>query len=68
MFNNMFTNCVYPSSWSKGVVVPIYKKGDKCHSVTYNDYFSEREFDNYILYYKFKYHIIIVICVDYYYY
>ena len=37
MFNNMFTNCVYPSSWSKGVIVPIhkYKKGDKSDPANY---------------------------------
>jgi len=35
MFNNMFTNCVYPTSWSKGVKVPIYKKGDKSDPANY---------------------------------
>ena len=25
----MFDNCVYPESWSSGIIVPIPKKGDK---------------------------------------
>jgi len=25
----MFANCVYPTSWSKGVIVSIDEKGDK---------------------------------------
>ena len=37
MFNNMFTNCVYPASWSKGVIVPQYKKGDKSDPDNYRD-------------------------------
>lgn len=29
LFNFMFDNCVYPESWSSGIIVPIPKKGDK---------------------------------------
>ena len=35
MFNNLFTNCVYPTSWSKGVILPIDEKGDKSHRAIY---------------------------------
>jgi len=29
IFNHIYDNCIYPEAWSKGVIVPIYKKGDK---------------------------------------
>lgn len=29
IFNYIFDNCIYPSAWSKGVIVPLYKKGDR---------------------------------------
>ena len=29
LFNFMFDNCVYPESWSSGIIVPIPEKGDK---------------------------------------
>ena len=35
MFNKMFTNCVYPTPWSKGVRVPIYKTRDKSDPANY---------------------------------
>ena len=28
LFNHLYTNCIYPDSWTKGVIVPIPKKGD----------------------------------------
>ena len=28
LFNHMYVNCVYPSSWTKGIIVPIPKKGN----------------------------------------
>ena len=28
LFNHMYVNCIYPSSWTKGIIVPIPKKGD----------------------------------------
>ena len=28
LFNYIYDNCIYPEAWSKGVIVPIYKKGD----------------------------------------
>lgn len=29
LFNYIFSNSIYPSSWTKGLVVPVPKKGDK---------------------------------------
>ena len=29
LFNYIFSNSIYPSSWTKGLVVPLPKKGDK---------------------------------------
>ncbi|XP_053375116.1 uncharacterized protein LOC123554108 isoform X1 [Mercenaria mercenaria] len=28
LFNFMYTNCVYPENWTKGIIVPVPKKGD----------------------------------------
>ena len=28
LFNYMYTKSVYPSNWTKGVIVPVSKKGD----------------------------------------
>ena len=28
LFNHMYVNCIYPSSWTKGIIVPIPKKGN----------------------------------------
>ena len=27
LFNHMYVNCIYPSSWTKGMIVPIPKRG-----------------------------------------
>ena len=34
MFNDMFTIFVYPASWSKVFIVPIYKEGDSYELTT----------------------------------
>ena len=28
LLNHMYVNCIYPSSWTKGIVFPIPKKGN----------------------------------------
>ena len=28
LFNHMYSKCIYPISWTKGVIVPVPKKGD----------------------------------------
>ena len=28
IFNHIFDTCSYPDAWTKGVIVPLYKKGD----------------------------------------
>ena len=28
LFNHMYVNCIFPSSWTKGIIVPIPKKGN----------------------------------------
>ena len=28
LLNHIFTNCVFPTAWSKSIIVPIFKKGD----------------------------------------
>ena len=28
LFNYMFSTCLYPDSWTKGIIVPVPKKGD----------------------------------------
>ena len=35
IFNHIFNSGVYPDSWSKGVLVPIYKKGNKSNPSNY---------------------------------
>ena len=35
IFNHIYDNCIYPSEWSKGIIVPIYKKGDKNNPENY---------------------------------
>ncbi len=35
MFNYIYDNCDYPESWTKGMIVPIYKKGDKNDPANY---------------------------------
>ena len=32
----MYVNGYFPSKWSTGVIVPIYKKGDKCNPSNYS--------------------------------
>jgi len=34
-FNHILNSGVYPDSWSKGVLVPIYKKGNKSNPSNY---------------------------------
>ena len=29
LFNHMFDKCIYPESWSNGIIVPVPKKGDR---------------------------------------
>ena len=29
LFNKMFMSGIFPSSWMEGIVVPLYKKGEK---------------------------------------
>ena len=35
LFNYVFSNGVYPSSWSEGLITPIHKKGDLDNSNNY---------------------------------
>jgi len=35
IFNYIYDNCVYPDAWCKGVIVPIYKKGNKQDAANY---------------------------------
>jgi hypothetical protein len=35
IFNYLFDNCVYPESWTKGSIVPLFKKGDKSNPANY---------------------------------
>ena len=35
LFNKIFDNGVYPELWTKGMIVPIYKKGDKNNVANY---------------------------------
>ena len=28
LFNHMYSNCIYPRSWTNGIIVPVPKKGD----------------------------------------
>ena len=28
IFNHIFGTCSYPDAWTKGIIVPLYKKGD----------------------------------------
>lgn len=35
IFNNIFNSGVYPEAWTKGVIVPIHKKGDKSNPSNY---------------------------------
>ncbi|MES9883266.1 MAG: reverse transcriptase family protein [Sedimenticola sp.] len=29
IFNHLYSNCIYPESWTRGIVIPVPKKGDK---------------------------------------
>ena len=35
IFNYIYDNCAYPDAWCKGVIVPIYKKGNKQDAANY---------------------------------
>ena len=35
IFNHIFDNGIYPEAWTKGVIVPIHKKGDKTNPSNY---------------------------------
>ena len=35
IFNHIFDTCSYPDAWTKGVIVPLYKKGDPQHPDNY---------------------------------
>jgi len=35
IFNYIYNTSVYPISWTKGAIVPIYKKGDKSDPSNY---------------------------------
>ena len=35
VFNIIFMNGIFPDVWSKGIIVPIYKKGDKTNPDNY---------------------------------
>ena len=35
IFNKIYQDGVYPSAWTKGIIVPIHKKGDKLDAQNY---------------------------------
>ena len=35
IFNYIYDNCAYPDAWCKGVIVPIYKKGNTQDAANY---------------------------------
>ena len=35
LFNNLLDNCIFPSSWTKSMIVPLHKKGDKALETNY---------------------------------
>ena len=35
VFNIIFMNGIFPDVWSKGIIIPIYKKGDKTNPDNY---------------------------------
>ena len=35
IFNYIYDNCAYPDAWCKGVIVPIYKKGNTQDTANY---------------------------------
>ena len=46
LFNYMYDNCLYPDSWSRGIIVPVSKKGDmrnvnNYRSITLTSIFSK---------------------------
>ena len=46
LFNYMYDNCLYPDSWSRGIIVPVLKKGDirnvnKYRGITLTSIFSK---------------------------
>jgi len=35
MFNYIFEKGIYPESWCNGIIVPIFKKGDRTCAINY---------------------------------
>jgi hypothetical protein len=40
IFNKLYKDGVYPLSWTKGFIVPIYKRGHKTDPFNYRDLFT----------------------------
>ena len=40
VFNIIFMNGIFPDVWSKGIIITIYKKGDKTKPYNYRHYLT----------------------------
>ena len=46
LFNFIYTNSLYPVSWTKGIIVPVPKKGDLSGANNYRYNFNQYLFKN----------------------
>jgi len=43
LFNDIFETGVFPTMWSKGIIIPIFKKPDDVHAYVFGSFFKLTE-------------------------